>query len=209
MAVILPAVPNVLKIQWKWTVGTDATVWSHMFWQYSGSAPSGVDLATFAGQVQSKWATNMNALQRSDVLMTGVYVTDLSNRTTMAGVWNGSVAGTRSSGAIPAQTAALLVLTIARRYRGGKPRLYLPLGNNIDVTAPQAWTTAFVTAANTGWTNYFNALASSSVGPATLVNQVSVSYYSGHALRPTPVVDPLVSFHFSSVPASQRRRMNR
>jgi len=209
MAVILPVVPNVIQSKLRWTVGTDSTCWSHFFWKYTGGPPLASDLATFANGIQAKWGLNMNPLQRTDVVLTEVINLDLSTRATAPGTWTGTNAGTRTGTALPAQTCALVNCYIGRRYRGGKPRLYLPLGNAADVTAPQAWGSSFISVFGGNFTNFLNAVFGNAVGTATISTWVNVSYYDSKTLRVTPVVDNIAAYALNSIPGSQRRRMNR
>jgi hypothetical protein len=134
---------------------------------------------------------------------------DLSSVSSPIGQWVGSSNGSRLGGVLPAETALLINAHIARRYRGGKPRLYLPLGCQTDVLNPQSWSSSFLTAVATGFTNFFNAISGHTYGSLVITNAVNVSYYSAHTARPTPLVDPWTGFTINAMPASQRRRMNR
>jgi hypothetical protein len=96
---------------------------------------------------------------------------------------------------------------ISRRYRGGKPRVYFPLGSATDMADPQHWTAAFLTSAGNAFNAVNNALqafTSPTINTPALAN---VSYYSGGSLRSAPVVDLVSTTSANSIPGSQRRRI--
>jgi hypothetical protein len=157
----------------------------------------------------------------SDVTLTEVIATDLSTLSGARGIWSGSSTGGRSGGALPAGIAVLVDKTIARRYRGGKPRNYLPYGTQTDLNGATGWSSSFQSAFNTSYGNFLSNFPSEAVGTATLVAEVNVSYYSGFASvqnpvtlrwknipkpRVTPQVDPITSWSMNPNYSSQRRR---
>jgi hypothetical protein len=151
----------------------------------------------------------MNAFTTSQCALTSVIAEDLSTLNTPVGLWTGSIAGTRTGSPLPAETCLLINFHVNRRYRGGKPRMYLPLGNAGDVSAPQAWLGGFLAAVNTSFSAFLNGVFGSTLGGATVTTLCSVSYYHAKALRTTPLVDPVTAWSTNGIPASQRRRMGR
>src|SRR5215469_2928976 len=122
----LPNVPSTLKMILTWTVGSDTDVVCRAYYQYSGAAPTSAQLATLAGHLESNYATNLAPLADVDTTLTNTELIDLTSPTSGVGNFASSVVGTRSGGILSAQAAAMLNFKIARRYRGGKPRVYLP-----------------------------------------------------------------------------------
>jgi hypothetical protein len=217
----LPNVPNVLKIQLQHEVSADADVLDRIYAQYTGSAPTVTNLNTYAATIAASWATHLAPLMSTAGHLLGVTVTDLSSSSAAQGATAVTTAGSRAGSFMTAQVAALVNFHISRRYRGGKPRVYMPMGVAGDLVSAQAWNTAFVTAMTTGWSTFIGAIIPATVGGATVNQQVNVSYFNGFTVVtspttgrsknvPTPRVSPLVdqvnSFTVSTIPASQRRR---
>jgi hypothetical protein len=116
----------------------------------------------------------------------------------------------------------LINYPIGRRYRGGKPRSYLPWGTSADLNDAQTWDTTPLADFHTGWTAILAAVvAAGPVGSAVIGSQCNVSYYGPpnriitgstgrvrtiSTTRSTPIIDDLPSFSVNRKLASQRRR---
>jgi hypothetical protein len=134
---------------------------------------------------------------------------DLSTTATPPGVNAQVIAGTEGGVALPASTAVLMNQRIGRRYRGGHPRIYLPFFNMSDLNAPQKWQTSSITALQTAWGTFLTSILNVAAPGPTCDFVANVSYYSNRSLRPTPLVDTVLSHVINPIPASQRRRMGR
>jgi hypothetical protein len=117
------------------------------------------------------------------------------------------IPGTNVSDCSPPQTAVCISWHIAAAYRGGKPRTYLP---GVPVSAflaegdsklQSGYAIQVETNAGVFMTG-FNALA---LG-ATTATLGTVSYHSGHAVRPVPLWRPFVYASCHERADSQRRR---
>lgn len=217
----LPPVPEVIKAEVVLSDSSDTDVISRWFWQYSGTAPTAAQLNTLAQAYATSWITNFAPMYTAANELTLVKLTDLSSPSAAVGSYSLSHAGTRSGGTLPAGTAALLNAQISRRYRGGKPRVYLTAGATGDVLTAQTWATAFLTSLLTAW-NTANGVWSASIwSGGTFESLVNVSYYEGFTnfTGPTgrmrarstlrtggPVVDDISSWSANTRFASQRRR---
>jgi hypothetical protein len=221
----LPPVPNVFLVQLKHTYSNDTDVANRVHCGFTGGSPSGTDLATFAQHIMSQasatWASEMSTA----VTLTLVTVTDLSSPTGAVGTSTTSVPGTRAGSELPAHTCVLWNQKVARRYRGGKPRVYLPWGVAGDLLDAQHWTPAAITSFQSGLGNIIGAIQGVVVGPATTSALRNVSYYLGSTAtltgsgtayerghtrstpRTTPLVDALTSNTINPRPATQRRRL--
>jgi hypothetical protein len=150
-----------------------------------------------------------------------VRVTDLASDTGGDGSFAANVAGSRSGGPLPASTAAVMAYTIDRRYRGGKPRGFLPWGTDTDIADPQTWNSSFLTSALAQWQGMFGIINGASSGGTTLTAHVAVSRYMGFTVvtspttgrarnvpkpRIPPVVYNVISTSASAHIGSQRRR---
>jgi hypothetical protein len=118
--------------------------------------------------------------------------------------------------------AALVNGTIARRYRGGKPRTYWPWFTSTDLDTQQQWNTSAVTLFNTQWGDFMTACLAISESGCTISESVNVSFYQGFVSAENPIthrwrnlptyrtgeipVDPILSWTLNLKPGSQRRR---
>jgi hypothetical protein len=222
---------STLSVINKCTYSNDLDILVKTFWGYSGTAPSDSELDTFAGDVEAAWVSHLNGLCSTDISMVETTVTDLTSDTAARGVSTSVANGTRSGDPLGAQICFLTPYSIARRYRGGKPRTYWPFGVYDDLLDPQHWTTTFVTAVQTGVGAWQSEIAALTWSGATISGQVNVSYYNG--FKPVagstgryrnvslvrgsgeegagPVIppDPILSTSYSQLLATQRRRTTR
>lgn len=124
----LPDVPGVIRFEVNFTVGTDAAALVRAYWSYTGGVPTPGDMAAFAGQLYSAYSGPGVALYHTDTTLDLVQCVDLSSSTGSTGEAAGPLVGTRAGESLGADVCALMNFSIGRRYRGGKPRMYLPYG---------------------------------------------------------------------------------
>lgn len=217
-----PSPGAVLQVEFKTSTGGSHLGGSRFFLSYTGGAPSSSDLNSLASDVSSAWGTHIAPRVANAEALENVTITDLSSDTANIGTWSGSVAGTNSGGALIASAAALVNHTVARRYRGGRPRTYVRAGTETDLASENQWSTDFLTDMLTAWEGWIaEILAATGIG-ITLTNIVNVSWYKGNTvfttpsgrarnipvLRTTPVVDPITSSTVAVKIGSQRRRLD-
>jgi hypothetical protein len=128
--------------------------------------------------------------------------------------------GTNAGTPTPAQVATNVEFNIARRYRGGKPRMFLPppaISNQADSSH---WSSAFVTGVNTDVAAFFAAINALAVGSMGALTHVNLSYYKGFTnitnssgreraaptYRPLALVDPISGYSTKFEMGSQKRR---
>lgn len=217
----LPNVPNVLKARLSWTVEGDALAQTVHHFSYTGGPPSSTNCVTMANGILAAAGTAFAALMADSVALESCQVTDLSNVNDGQGVSTGSaITGTRGTELLPPGAAMVISHTISRRYRGGHPRTYLPIGISSDITTSGLWDSTIVTAANTDWASWIAAVLGVGAG-CTISGLVNVSYYNGSTVYTNPVTgrarniptkrtDPLTDSVTGSVSrnsiGSQRRR---
>lgn len=220
----LPDQPNVLRIDHDFSIGSDASALVRWHYTYSGGAPSDANCVSLAASIYAAWVTACIALLGDDNYIDGVRVTDLTSPTSGQGVHTASTVGTRSGDPLPAGAAVLVNMPIGRRYRGGKPRSYWPFFTGSDLASPQTWLSGSVTAVAGALEAYDGALESLTAGTTDLAALVSISYYEGFTIRPTPPIagvrakniptprsvaiapDVILALNVSGRVASQRRR---
>lgn len=187
---------------------------------YSGSAPTGANCTSLATSVQSAWGTNLKTQTTSNFVLNEVDVLDIATNSGLSGQWTGTVAGTAGGTPLPVNCATNIEFGIARRYRGGKPRMFLPPGNAASTANQNSWTSAYITATNTGVTAFFAALAALSIGSMGTLQHVNLSYYHGFTnitnssgreravptYRATALHDNITGYSTKTIIGSQKRR---
>lgn len=213
-------VPGVMSIVLKGSYGVDLDVINKFYWQFTGGPATAAQCTTLAGSIQTGFGTNISPLQPPSYSLTQVTVEDLTSSTAGAGFQTGNIPGTRSGTGLTVVNAVVLSLHIARRYRGGHPRLYLPAGVESDLATLNSWTTAFQNAVGLGWVALQTYISGHFPGGLVSVGQVNVSYFSGFTnhtypsgrVRPipnpraVPLVDPIISVGVNPKLGTQRRR---
>lgn len=219
----LPPVPRVLQVIYKMGLVNDEDVINRIHMQYTGSAPTPIDLTLVASNHSTDWGTHIAPNMHTDISLTGIEIVDLTSPTSASGSWTGAIAGGASSGEqLSAGAAMRLNRKINRRYRGGRPGIFLPLTSTAYLVDPQTITGAYVTAVQLAWAELEQAFASRCTDQwASACGSVSVSYYEGAEpftfpsgrvkmipkLRVGgPVVDGVVEIQANVRVASQRRR---
>jgi hypothetical protein len=216
----LAPVPSVVKLVMKYTYSLDTDVVNHLFFKYSGTGPANADLNTWLAAVQAAWISDLQSYISADVTLDELTATDLTSPTAGIGSKLVNANGLRGGPPVPAGTAFLFNYEIQRRYRGGKPRTYVPLGVSSDVLDGQDWTSTFHANALSGWTAFIAGCKAAPMGAATISDQVNVGYYHGFTVfmtpsgraknistpLATPHVDPVVAITAGTRFASQRRR---
>ncbi len=216
----LPDVAKVLRVDHKFVLADDTDVLNRQYIQYTGSAPTGTELDTFANGVYSAYDTTVMPSMTSELEHESCTVTDLSTITSPRGSFSGSTTGTSGSSYLTAGAAIVWQFKIPVRYRGGHPRNYLAgipieaMDTAQDLDAGYAASLisqlrAYIAATLLlGWS-----------GAGTLLH-VYVSYYSGYTnvtypsgrikpvptVRATPVVLGVNAYALNMKIGSQRRR---
>lgn len=219
----LPPVTNVLRVTHHFTVGVDQTTSSSIHVRFTGTAPTAAQLNTYAGNVHQGYINGPILSTCAATILNSTTVTDLTSPSAAFGQHTGPAPGTAGGIEPPAQVAVLVSWLINRRYRGGKPRQYLPMGQMSDMVDAQHWSTAALANFRTHIATWTTALATTPWAGGTIAAWCGVSYYEGaewsqnpitgawkrHAkLRAGgPVVDDFIDFKVSSLTGTQRRRV--
>jgi len=200
--------------------GGDTNCEVRNFFQYVG-ALSQADAQTWVNAIAAAWVARMMAILSSTLTLTSTELTDLTSASSAQAISGTSGVGADGNPSLSASAAMVIRLKIARRYRGGHPRLYLPGLPQGNLQTDQTWTAAGMTQK----LNAFNLFISDSLtavpvaaAPAT---EVSVSYFSGFTavtnpvthrarnvpnVRTPPLIDAVLSHSINPHVGSQRRR---
>lgn len=216
----LPNVPGVMTVDHRFTLSGDTNANTKLHFTYTGGPPSTAQLNSLAAAIEGFFATNIQPILGNDRALNEIWVQDLSDMTKPLGLWTGTLTGSSTPG-YPASICAVAKYTIARRYRGGHPRGYWPLGRGADAANLGNWTTTGANAMATALNNYITAIKGSTAGGVTITNQCSVGYYQGSTayttasgktkyranLLATPHVDVVTNVSVNTKMGSQRRRL--
>lgn len=214
-----PASPCV-RVKLDYTNADGSLAGSRFYLSYSGAAPSAANCATLAGDIATAWNTDIAGLIGTEWTLSECDVEDIATDMGLSGTESTAHVGTRGGTALPSQIAANVEFDIARRYRGGKPRIFWPAGVVGDLNDPAHWLPAFVTSLNTGTAAFFTAIEAASVGAMGTLAHVNLSYYKGFTnvtnssgrtraaptYRAAALVDPVTSYAAKGLLGSQRRR---
>lgn len=217
----MPSAAGVIELVMRQKVDEDLDVVDRVFIHYTGTAPNVAELNTFATFAATAWGSDMSALQHTGTALLEVTATDLSSPSGARGVDVATVNGTRVGLQLPANAVCNVQFQIARRYRGGKPKVFLSVGSAADLSDAQTWGSTFLGNVVTGWDNFMTAVVGAGWSGAGTLTHVNVSYFSGFTvvvnpttgrarnvptLRATPVIDPVIGYRGALRIASQRRR---
>lgn len=200
----LPPVANCLKVALGWSADNDTGALTILHFRYTGGPPTSAQCVSMAAAFSAAQAARFASLLNEQSSIGECVVTDLTSSTSGQGAGGATVAGTRAGSELSAGTAALVNLHIARRYRGGKGRSYLPLGVAGDITTGR-WTSAFETAVFNAYTDFQSDALGVGVG-CTIASPCLASYRLNGAARNPGVTEDVLSWTTQPLVASQRRR---
>lgn len=219
----MPALPSpgkVIKCRFQYTDGSDANILNTVHFSYTGTVSS-ADLTTIAGSLGTAFGSDMKSYMVSRLTLANITLTDLSSDTGAEVETPINIAGTNTGMDLPSSTCIVLKGIIARRYRGGHPRIYWTGLPSNDLSSPNVWSTTAAGNLVSAWESVLAAFTSAPPSDLGTVAQVNVSYYNGFTvvtspttgrtrnvpkLRETPVVDVITSWGYNPKIAAQRRR---
>jgi hypothetical protein len=193
---------------------------SRFFLSYTGTSPSPGDCQSLAGLIASSWANAIAGGVSDSWTLQEVDVIDIASYTGSSGQAVVSNAGTQPGAAMPAQCAVNTEFGIARRYRGGKPRMFWPTPAADNAANAAQWLSTFPGGINSNCVNFFNQIAGTPIGNMGSLQHVNISFYQGFknvtntsgrtraapTYRSVALVDPVESYITKLEIGSQRRR---
>lgn len=215
----LPASP-CLRIKLDYNQGATGAQGSRFYLSYSGSAPTGANCVTLAGDVAAAWASHLAPVVSGDFGLTEVDVLDIATDSGLSGQWTGENAGSGTLPCAPLNVAVNVEFGISRRYRGGKPRMFMPSPPMSELGGISTLSTAYVAAVNTAVAAFMSEIEGLSVGAVGTLAHVNLSYYKGFTnienssgreravptYRDSALVEPITGYFCKVVVGSQRRR---
>lgn len=216
-----PSVANVLKVSFVHALGDTIDAMTHMYFPYSGTAPTEADLNTWATALAGYWLSYVMEYMTEHCFSTEINVKDLTSDTAAEGGWAGSNAGTGGTSYPAAGTALVMKTPIARRYRGGHPRMYFPGVDTSFYLNDATWDSTIISAFPTELGNFVAAAIGHPWSGGTISDPVNVSYFEGftNVLYPSgryhavpkfreagPITDAILGYVVNPKFGSQRRR---
>jgi hypothetical protein len=178
--------------------------------------PTGTDttnaplLQTIANGIMSAWSSaNVQGLQTNNWTLGSCRVSDNSGLSQNYGTSTHAAIpglGSTASG-LPPQVAIVFSWRINASYRGGRPRTYLvgPISTLLNSPGDSQLSTSGANQCLTAAQTFLSGLSAITVGSGLLVPG-TVSHYSGHSVRPTPIFRPWIGVQVHERLDSQRRR---
>jgi len=215
----LPDVPCV-RVRLVYEAGASGEGGNRLYFSYTGSAPTGANCTTLATDVSAAWGTHLASQVHQYINLNEVDVLDIATDSGLSGSWIGAVPGTETSDFLAASIATNIEFDISRRYRGGKPRMFLPPPGFAALASNVAWTDAFVTATNSGMAAFISEIEGLSIGAMGTLQHVNLSYYKGFTnianssgreravptYRATALHDVITGYSTKKIVGSQKRR---
>jgi len=210
-----------MRVRLDYSESDNAKGGSRFYLSYAGAAPTAGNCASIATSIAAAWSAHLAGLVNPDWQLTEIDVLDLASYSGFSGQWTGSEAGTASGGtSLVAAAANNVEFGIARRYRGGKPRMFLPPPTSNFQQDDGNYNDSFVGTTGTNVAAFFTAVEAISVGAVGALAHVNLSYYSGFTnitnssgrtravpkYRAAALVDTVNGYFGKKVIGSQRRR---
>jgi hypothetical protein len=124
--------------------------------RYASAAPSRDDLNLYVANIDAEHGTHLLPLFSVQVKTAEVMVTDLTSMSAARGIAPSQQVGTRPGLPNGAAVAALINFKVARRYRGGKPRIYVPFFFSSDLTPGLTWSEDALAEGTAGWAAFMS-----------------------------------------------------
>ena len=194
-----------------------------MFFSYSGGPPAATDLTTFCTDVGGYYSSHLAASASGTQILTLITAEDLQSASANVGQAVVNIPGTNAGAQLTAGVATCMNHRIARKYRGGKPKTFMPIGTTNDVGSGNTWSASYITGFGAVFAAFIAEILTFSSASFVPTDHVNVSYYSGFTsvqnpltkrwrnvptLRGTPIVDTITSSYVAEKFGSQRRRLN-
>lgn len=174
----LPDVASVLRIAISGAVSSQPWL-TRLYMQYGGAAPTTAQLNTFNGSIATELGSYIKPLLDVDTTITQIETVDLTSSTSAVSITAESITGTRSGVVLPAETSVVISGKISRRYRGGHPRNYWPMGVQGDLANRRAWGSSFLSTVSTDYGDFIAGVVAAVWSGGVSLALVNVGYYKG------------------------------
>jgi hypothetical protein len=173
-----------------------------------------------ATDITTAWVNNLQGLTSNQFGLAEVDVQDIASLTGASGQFAQTNTGSNAGGYLFAGAAVNVEFLIARRYRGGKPRMFHPPMSIAETANPSHWNAAHIASFNAAISGFFAAIEALSVGAVGALAHVNLSYYKGFTnianssgreravptYRAAALLDSVEGYNTKAVIGSQKRR---
>jgi hypothetical protein len=125
----------------------------------------------------------------SDKIFTSVTIQDLGSDLGLEGVATGVTPGTIAGHTLDAEACTVFEHSIARHYRGGKPKCFMPFGDSEDLASEQTWAGTYLAAVGASWNTFLAAIVAGAAAIEVL-SIMSTCPITRAPVRTTSVVGP-------------------
>jgi len=214
-----PASPCV-RVNLDYASNADTELGSRFYLSYDGSAPTAANCVTLATDVATAWNAHCAPFIDQAYSLREVDVLDIATDSGASGSVTVDDPGTSTGSTLTSNAAFNVEFKIARRYRGGKPRMFFPPDTYPALVDMSHWSPSTVTSVNSYVGLFFAAVVGSSVGSMGTLAHVSLSFYKGFTnitnssgreravptYRSAALLDPVTGYACKALVGSQRRR---
>ena len=221
----LPVAPSTLRVALQFSSSLESQpIVTRFFTTYTGAAPTAGQLDTFCGAVGTAFGADLATYMAEVLTLELVEAVDLTSATSASGAAEPAIAGTDPGGVLPADIAFVVSYEILRRYRGGHPRGYWPLGTSTSLATDNTWSTVFTALVQAAMATFFGDVNAAGWAGAGTLTQSNVSFKKGFTVvispttgrarnvdtdRASAVIDTVTSYVGRAGIGSQRRRLGR
>ncbi len=215
----LPPVANVVRVDVLFSLPGDPNAEFRKFFHYVG-ALSQADAQAWVSAIHAAFNTRMASQLYAGVTQKQTTLTDLTSASAPQALDATPHAMANANTSLPSGLAMVIKDRIARRYRGGHPKTYLPGIPNANLVGGNQWSAGGMAGVLAAWNLWISDCLNAVPALAAPASEVNVSWYQGFhvvvlpsqrtrnvpTLRPVPVVDTILAHSINSTAASQRRR---
>ena len=177
----VPPLPDTPTLRCAYQMNHDSGLkaGNRFYVRYGGSAPNGANCISIAQALQTLWSAHFQPLINVDWTLVNTDVIDITTLLGASGSYASSDGGADTGTPMYAQQAMNVEFNIAERYRGGKPRMYMPPGADGNQLNDVSWEPSYVASWNSAWNAWATGLAAISVGGVGTLTHTILSYYHG------------------------------
>lgn len=211
-----------MRVDLHYSLNGNANIQNRVFYTFSGTL-SPTDATTWAAYMMSSFITSghVGAALSAALELSKVVVTDLTSNTGAQGVASTGVVCLGGTPSVTPGQALVVERRIARRYRGGHSRVYIPGMPYSQLTSAGTWVSTAPGAIAGDWEQWESDNCTHAPSAVGTVLPISVSYFAGFTnvtypsgrTRPVPklrtggpVKDQVTAWVGDPSVKSQRRR---
>jgi hypothetical protein len=201
----LPPVPGVVKCQVLGSL-TGIPIATVFHLGYTGSGLTGLQCEEIAQIMEGSWAAHLQPQFCTNATWDTWIATDLISDTGSQGILEAASTGALTGPPVPNNVQLVISKAIARRYRGGRPRTYLPALPASELISQTHWADAFAVTMANAWAAFINQIVHD-VSLPFLTSEVCVHYVKNDLPLPAPLVDATQGAVGRTLIGTLRRRL--